>query len=277
MSLDTGRRRELEALCLKFRRDVLTAIHGIQSGHPGGSLSVCEILTVIYFEKGRFSPEIQNDPSRDRLVLTKGHAAPMLYRILAEKGFFPVGELSTLRRIDSRLQGHPSKHTAGIDIPTGPLGIGLAAAQGMALAQKLDGYDNARTYAVLGDGELNEGTVWETAMSAVKFKLDNLIGVVDRNHVQLDGTSDEIMPMGDVGEKFRSFGWNVLECNGHDMGALCDAIDAAKARTGAPTVIIADTVKGKGVSFMEGQAGWHGKAIDRDSFDRAMAELGGAV
>ena len=276
MPLTAKRAEELKELCRRFRVEALTAIHGAQSGHPGGSLSVCEILTLLYQERMNVAPEKQDDPNRVRLVLSKGHAAPMLYVNLIEKGFLPKESLMTLRSIDSELQGHPSMHTAGIEMPAGPLGLGLSAAQGMAMGLKLDG-SAARVYAILGDGELNEGCVWEAAMSAPKFALDNLCAVVDWNHVQLDGTTDEIMPIRDLAGKWRAFGWNVIECDGNDIAALDAAFDAAEACKGLPSVIIADTVKGKGVSFMEGQAGWHGKAIDDESFKKAMEELGGAV
>ena len=274
MPITSQRAQELKELCREFRVDVLTAIHGAQSGHPGGSLSVCEILTLLYQERMNVSAERPDDPDRDRLVLSKGHACPMLYRNLIEKGFLPKDSMSSLRKINSLLQGHPSLHTPGVDMPAGPLGLGLAAAQGMALGLRLNG-SKARVYAILGDGELDEGAVWEAVMSAPKFKLANLTAVVDWNHVQLDGTTDEIMPMGDIGAKWRAFGWNVIVCDGHDIDALDAAFDAAEKYTAGPTVIVADTVKGKGVSFMEGQAGWHGKAIDDDSFKKAMAELGG--
>ena len=276
MPLTAKRAEELTELCRRFRIDALTAIHGAQSGHPGGSLSVCEILTLLYQERMNVAADRRDDPNRDRLVLSKGHAAPMLYVNLMEKGFLPKEELMTLRSINSVLQGHPCMHTAGVEMPAGPLGLGLSAAQGMAMGLKLDG-SPARVYAVLGDGELNEGCVWEAAMSAPKFALDNLCAVVDWNHVQLDGTTDEVMPIRDLAGKWRAFGWNVIECNGHDLMALDAAFDAAEQTKGVPTVIIADTVKGKGVSFMEGQAGWHGKAIDDESFKKAMEELGGAV
>jgi transketolase len=270
-----ARIHELNVLCNTFRKEVLQSIHAIQSGHPGGSLSVCEILTVLYFEQMTVRPENPNDPDQDRLVLTKGHAAPMLYRVLAEKGYFPVETMGTLRRIDSLLQGHPSVHTPGIDMPSGPLGIGLGAAQGMALGMKLKGL-NRYAYAVMGDGELDEGAVWETAMSAPKMKLNNLIVIVDRNHVQLDGTVDEIMPTDPLAEKWKSFGWNVIECDGHNVEALDAAIRLAKTEKTRPSVIIADTVKGKGVSFMEGKNTWHGKAISDEDLTNALAELGGA-
>ena len=276
MSLSSQRVAELQELCRQFRIDVLTAIYGAQSGHPGGSLSVCEILTLLYQERMNVSADRPDDPNRDRLVLSKGHACPMLYRNLIEKGFLPADCMNTLRSINSELQGHPSMHTAGIDMPAGPLGLGLSAAQGMALGLKLDA-SPARVYAILGDGEINEGCVWEAAMSAPKFALNNLTAILDWNHVQLDGTSDEIMPLRDLAGKWRSFGWNVIECDGHDFQALDAALDAAAAYQEGPSMIIADTVKGKGVSFMEGQAGWHGKAIDDDSYAKAMAELGGNV
>ncbi len=272
MSISAARAEELKALCRRFRVDVLTAIHGIQSGHPGGSLSVCEILTLLMQERMRFSG---GELERDRLVLSKGHAAPMLYRNLVEKGVLPADSMGTLRRIDSLLQGHPSIHTPGVDMPAGPLGLGLSAAQGMALALRMQG-SKARVWAVLGDGELDEGCIWEAAMSAPKFKVSNLCAIVDWNGVQLDGTNDEVMPLGDLAAKWRAFGWNVIECDGHDLLALDAAMDAAEAYTDGPSVILAHTVKGKGVSFMEGKAAWHGKAIDDESFAKAIEELGGA-
>jgi transketolase len=276
MSLTTERKAALDGLCKKFRLDVIDTLYAAQTGHPGGSLSVCEILTVLYFEKARVDPADPNKPDRDRVVLCKGHAAPMLYRVLAEKGFFPVEEMKTLRRLNTRLQGHPStKHTPGVDLSTGPLGAGLSAALGMALGLRLSKTD-ARVYAILGDGDVNEGTVWEACMSAAKFKADNLIAIYDRNEVQLDGKSADIMPQGDMKAKFAAFGWRTLSCDGHDLGALCDAIDLVNAQPdGRPIVILAATVKGKGVSFMEGQNTWHGKAIGEADYKLAVAELGG--
>ena len=274
MPLTNERAAELTEQCRQFRVDVLTAIHGAQSGHPGGSLSVCEILTLLYQEVMNIDAKKPDDPDRDRLVLCKGHAAPMLYRNLIEKGFLPADSMATLRRLDSQLQGHPSIHTPGVEMPSGPLGIGLAAAQGMALGLKLNN-SPARVFAVLGDGELDEGAVWEAAMSAPKFGLDNLTAIVDWNKVQLDGTTDEIMPIRDLPAKWRAFGWNVVRCDGHDLQALNKSIELAQAFKGVPTVIIADTIKGKGVSFMEGKAAWHGKAISDEDFAKAMAELGG--
>jgi len=275
MSLTTSRKNELNALCNKFRIDLIELLHSIQTGHPGGSLSVCEILTTLYFEKAKVDPKNPKWPERDRVVLTKGHAAPMLYRVLAEKGFFPVEEMKTLRQLNTRLQGHPcALETPGVELSTGPLGMGLSACLGMAIGLKADHIDST-VYAVMGDGELNEGTCWEACMAASKFKADNLIAIVDRNHVQLDGTSDEIMPLGNLAEKFKAFGFEVFTCNGHDVEALSDAIDLAKAVKGKPSVILAETVKGKGVSFMEGKNTWHGKAINDEECKLALAELRG--
>ena len=272
--MSPSRAEALSALCTMFRRDVLQAIHDVQSGHPGGSLSVCEILSVIYLEQAVLYPDQPERLDQDRVVLCKGHAAPMLYRILAEKGYFPKEELAHLRQINSLLQGHPSTHTPGIDMPSGPLGIGLAAAQGIALGMRLNGLDNY-VYAVLGDGEINEGTVWETAMSAPKFQLDHLIAVIDRNRVQLDGTMEEIMPTEPLAEKWAAFGWNVITCDGHDVAALDAAFTLAKTNHGSPTMIIANTIKGKGVSFMEGKNTWHGAAISDENLAQALSELGG--
>ncbi len=275
MSLSPDKIEQLNALCKKFRTDLVELLYRIQTGHPGGSLSVCEILTVLYFEKASVDPSNPCWEARDRIVLTKGHAAPMLYRVLAEKGFFPVEEMRTLRQIDSRLQGHPcSAETPGVELSTGPLGIGLSASVGMALGTRLSGSPST-VYAVMGDGELNEGTVWEAAMSAAKFSLDNLVVIVDHNGVQLDGTCEDIMPMGDLAAKFAAFGFAVLHCDGHDVADLAQSIDQAKQVKGKPTVILAKTVKGKGISFMEGKNIWHGKPISNEEYAAAMAELGG--
>lgn len=269
-------KKRLEALCHKFRVEVLTTLHARQTGHPGGSLSVCEILVTLYFHHANVDAKRAEDPDRDRVVLCKGHAAPMLYRSLAEKGFFPVEEMSTLRDFNTRLQGHPcSWELPGVELTAGPLGLGLSASLGMALGLKLNN-SPARVYAVLGDGEINEGAVWEACMSAAKFQADNLCAILDWNNVQLDGPADEIMPLGDVRGKFESFGWHCLECDGHDVEALSRALETAGTIKGKPTIILAHTVKGKGVSFMEGKSAWHGKAIGDAEFEQAMAELGGA-
>lgn len=276
MGISVERKKELSDLANKFRIDVLGTIHGAQTGHPGGSLSVCEILTTLFFEKANVDAKNPKWPERDRVVLCKGHAAPMLYRVLAEKGFFPVEEMKTLRTLNTRLQGHPSaKDTPGVELSTGPLGLGLSACLGMACGLKLDKIDST-VFAILGDGELNEGTVWEATMAAPKFKADNLIAIVDWNGVQLDGTNDEILPLGDLHGKFEIFGWDVQTVDGHDIEALCDAIDNAREKNGKPKMILAKTVKGKGVSFMEGKNAWHGKPINDEEFAQAMKELGGA-
>jgi len=274
MPLTKERVQELTALCRQFRIDVLKAVNRIQSGHCGGSLSACEILTLLYQERANLNPADPADPGRDRIVLSKGHAAPMLYINLAHRGFFPESDMGTLRAFGSHLQGHPSMHTPGVEMPAGPLGIGLGAAQGMALGLKLQN-NPARVYAVLGDGEINEGTIWETAMSAAKYGLDNLTAILDYNKVQLDGTNEEIMPLGDVEAKWASFGWNVIRCDGHDIAALDAALDQALECRGKPTIIIADTVKGKGVSFMEGQSAWHGAPLPDDKLAIALKELEG--
>lgn len=276
MKLPAEEKARLEGLCAQFRRDLIETLHARQTGHPGGSLSVCEILTTLYFEEMNVDPKDPQMADRDRLVLCKGHAAPMLYRVLAEKGFFPVEEMATLRCFETRLQGHPCPlETPGVDAATGPLGIGLSAALGMSMALKLNN-SPARVYAILGDGEINEGTVWEALMAAVKYKADNLCAVLDWNGVQLDGTADQIMPMGDVRAKFEAFGWHCIECDGHDVDALYDAFEQAKTIKGLPTIVLAHTIKGKGVSFMEGKNTWHGAPINDENYEKAMIELGGA-
>lgn len=276
MSLDAKRISELEEKCLEFRKDVITILHDRQTGHAGGSLSACEILTVLYLQCANISANNANDPSRDRIILSKGHAAPMLYRCLAEKYFFPKEELRTLRQPGSRLQGHPcSKKTPGVELSTGPLGLGLSAGVGIACANQLSGIDS-KIYVVLGDGELNEGSVWEAAMSAAKYQTKDLIAIVDWNKVQLDGTTEKIMPMPNMEERWRSFGWEVIRCDGHSISSLFDAIESAKNSTDrSPKVILADTIKGKGVSFMEGTNKFHGKAISDEEYALAIKELGG--
>ena len=270
------RKEELQRQCSKFRNDLIDLLHSIQTGHPGGSLSCTEILTSLYFEIMNVNPEDPEMEGRDHLILSKGHAAPMLYLVLAEKGFFPKEELKTLRQMDSMLQGHPCVHkTPGVELSTGPLGLGLSAGLGMAMADRIKGLD-AYTYVVMGDGEIEEGCIWEAAMSASKFGADHLIGILDNNGVQLDGTLEEIMPMGDIGAKWRAFGWNVVTCDGHDVEDFCRAVEEAKRTKGQPSLILASTVKGKGVSFMEGKNTWHGKAINDNEYAQAKAELGGA-
>ena len=274
MPMTEGRAAELRELCRQFRVDVLKSINRAQSGHCGGSLSVCEILTLLYQEKAHLNPQNPKDPTRDRIVLGKGHAAPMMYRNLAELGYFPKEDMDSLRQFGCHLQGHPSFHTPGVEMPSGPLGVGLGAAQGMALGLRLAG-NPARVYAVLGDGEIDEGTVWETAMSCAKYGLSSLTAILDYNKVQLDGTNDEVMPLGDVEAKWSAFGWNVIRCDGHDIMALSDALDQAAACKDKPTIVVADTVKGKGVSFMEGKSSWHGAALSDENLAIALKELEG--
>ncbi len=273
MSLSRQRVLELESLCRSFRIDLIRLLYRIQTGHPGGSLSCTEIITTLYQEKMNIRDPL--DPGRDRFILSKGHAAPMLYLNLAQKGFFPKSELSSLRQYGSILQGHPCAHkTPGVEVSTGPLGLGLSAALGVALSAKFLGQEYA-TYVLLGDGELQEGCIWETAMAAAKFAPRKLIAIVDHNHVQLDGTNDEVMPLGDLSRKFSSFGWQVFSCSGHNISALSDTIDQANTVIGKPCVILAETVKGKGISFMEGKSAWNGKPLALAEYNAAIQELGG--
>ena len=257
----------------KARKHALTGIYNAQSGHPGGSLSIADILSVLYFEVMNVDPKNPKMADRDRFVLSKGHCAPALYGILAEKGFFPAEDVATLRRTDSYMQGHPDmKGIPGIDMSTGSLGQGISAANGMALAGKLAGKDY-RVYTILGDGELEEGQVWEAAMFAAHYKLDNLTAFVDNNGLQIDGNIADVMNSNPIDKKFEAFNWNVITIDAHDYDAILDAVNQAKATKGKPTVIIAKSVKGKGVSFMEGQAAWHGAAPKEEQFEQAIAEL----
>ena len=257
----------------KARKHALTGIYNAQSGHPGGSLSIADILSVLYFEVMNVDPKNPKMADRDRFVLSKGHCAPALYGILAEKGFFPAEDVATLRRTDSYMQGHPDmKGIPGIDMSTGSLGQGISAANGMALAGKLAGKDY-RVYTILGDGELEEGQVWEAAMFAAHYGLDNLTAFIDNNGLQIDGNIADVMNSNPIDEKFKAFNWNVITIDAHDYDAILDAVNQAKATKGKPTVIIAKSVKGKGVSFMENQAAWHGAAPDKEKFEQAIAEL----
>jgi transketolase len=257
----------------EIRKDIVTMIGQAKSGHPGGSLSATEIVTYLYFEEMNINPADPKWENRDRFVLSKGHAAPVLYAALARKGFFPVEELSTLRKIGSHLQGHPDMNKVpGVDMSTGSLGTGFSAATGIALACKLDKKQNY-VYTLLGDGELQEGQVWEAAMSAAHYKLDNLIAFVDNNGLQIDGNIDDVLSPNPIDAKFAAFGWHVLTIDGHDFQQIADAVAAAKAETGRPTVIVAKTVKGKGVSYMENQAGWHGSAPSEEQVAVALTEL----
>jgi transketolase len=275
MALQEDRKTYLRDLCGKFRNTLIDILYKVQTGHPGGSLSATEIITTLYFEKLRIDPKNPKWEERDRFILGKGHSAPMLYINLAERGFFPVSDLQNLRQFGCHLQGHPcARKTPGVELSTGPLGLGLGAGVGMALGGKLSKKD-FYTYVLMGDGEIQEGIIWEAAMAASKFKLDNLIGILDNNGVQLDGTVEQIMPLGDVKTKWEAFGWKTIVIDGHDVQAISDAVDTAKTITGSPIIIIARTVKGKGVSFMEGKNGWHGKAIGPDDYKAAKAELAG--
>lgn len=266
----------LNGIARNIRRDIVTMIHSSKSGHPGGSLSAVEILTSLYFDEMNVDSRNPKMEDRDRFVLSKGHAAPVLYSTLAEKGYFDKAELNSLRKIGAMLQGHPDmKGIPGVEMSTGSLGQGFSVACGMAMASKLD---NApwRVYTLLGDGEIQEGIVWEAAMSAAHYKLDNLVAFLDYNGLQIDGEVEKVMNVGPAMDKFKSFGWNVIEIDGHDFDQIFAALDMAKETVGKPTMIIAKTVKGKGVSFMENNAGWHGTAPSDSDLEKALQELGGS-
>lgn len=275
MALEEQKIATLRITANTIRQEIVKMVAGASSGHPGGSLSAADILTVLYFHEMNIDANNPNDPDRDRFVLSKGHASPVLYGALAEKGYFPKEELSTFRKLNSRLQGHPSKKALpGVDMSTGSLGQGLSAASGMALAGKLDKKDY-RVFVMLGDGEIQEGMIWEAAMSTAHFKLDNLTAFLDYNRLQIDGTIDEVMNPDPVDEKFRAFNWHVITIDGHDYQQIVDAIAEAKATKGKPTIIIAKTIKGKGVSYMENQVGWHGTAPNEEQLQQAIKELNG--
>ena len=256
-----------------IRRDALTAVYSAQSGHPGGSLSIAEILSYLYFSEMNVDPKDPKADGRDRFVLSKGHTAPALYSALAERGYFPVEDLKTFRQADSCLQGHPDmKGIPGVDMTTGSLGLGLSAACGMALSGKHYNKDY-RVYAVLGDGEVEEGQVWEAAMFAAHYKLDNLCIFVDFNGLQIDGKIVDVIDPTPIDKKFEAFNWNVVTIDGNDLAQIEKAVEAAKACKGKPTAIIASCVKGKGVSYMENQCSWHGAAPNEEQYKQAMAEL----
>ena len=258
------------------RQDIINMLTESSSGHPGGSLSCTDILVTLYFNEMRYDVKNPNDENRDRFVLSKGHAAPALYATLSEAGFFPKEELMTLRKINSKLQGHPNmNYVPGVDMSTGSLGQGISTAVGMALAGKLD-KKNYRVYTILGDGELEEGQVWEAAMSAAHYKLDNLTAFVDYNGLQIDGNVTDVMNPEPITNKFEAFNWNVISIDGHNYEEIISAINEAKNVKDKPTVIVCKTVKGKGVSFMENQCGWHGTAPNREQCEAAIKELGGA-
>lgn len=271
--MEKNRVRELKIIANKIRKNALTAVYSASSGHPGGSLSIADLLSVLYFEVMRIDPKNPKDADRDRLVLSKGHCAPALYGALAERGFFPPEDCATFRKADSYLQGHPDmKGVPGVDMSTGSLGQGICAANGMALAAKIDKKDY-RVYAILGDGELEEGQVWEAAMYAAQYKLDNVTAFVDFNGLQIDGDIREVMSPVPIDKKFEAFNWNVIVTDAHDIEALHNAIKEAESVKGKPTIIIMNSTKGKGVSFMENQAGWHGKAPNKEEYEKAISEL----
>lgn len=265
--------RQLKILANEVRKDIINGTHAAKCGHPGGSLSAADIITYLYFEELHVDPADPLMEDRDRFVLSKGHAAPALYGAMAERGFFPREEILTLRKVGTRLQGHPSmRHLPGVDMSTGSLGQGVSAACGMALAAKLKKKDY-RVFALLGDGELEEGEVWEAAMFAAAKKLDNLTLVIDVNNLQIDGTLAEVNSPEPIDKKFEAFGFHVIKIDGHDFDQIRDAFAEAKATKGCPTAIVAKTVKGKGISFMENVCGWHGKATNDQEYKVAMADL----
>lgn len=264
----------LQAQARQIRRDIVAMVGAAGSGHPGGSLSAADMVTALYFEVMRIDPQNPAWPERDRFVLSKGHAAPVLYAALAERGYFPVEQLSTLRQVDSLLQGHPDmRKVPGVEMTTGSLGQGLSAANGIAMAGKLDGKDY-RVFVMLGDGEVGEGQVWEAAMAAAHYKLDNVTAFLDYNGLQIDGRCEEVMSPEPLADKWRAFGWAVQEIDGHDFEQILAAVEKAKATRGRPSMIVARTVKGKGVSFMEDEASWHGTAPKPEQVEQALAELG---
>ncbi len=271
--MNQERKAELKKQANEVRKGIVTAVHSAKSGHPGGSLSAADILTYLYFEEMNIDPQNPKKADRDRLVLSKGHIAPALYSVLSHRGYFPTSDLTTLRHTGSYLQGHPDmKHIPGVDMSSGSLGQGLSAAVGMALNAKLDNSDY-RVYAICGDGEIQEGQVWEAAMFAASRKLDNLTVFVDNNNLQIDGPIDQVCSPYPIDEKFAAFGFHVINIDGHNFDEIEAAVNEAKATKGQPTAIIAKTVKGKGVSFMENQCGWHGKAPNDEEFEQALKDL----
>lgn len=265
---------ELKNQAKEIRKDILRMVNKASSGHPGGSLSATDVVTALYFNVMSVDPENPKWEDRDRFILSKGHAAPVLYAALAEQGFFPKEDIDHLREMGQHLQGHPDmKGTPGVDMTTGSLGQGISAAVGMALAGKLDKKDYT-VFTVLGDGEIQEGQVWEATMSAAHYKLDNLVGILDNNRVQLVGRVEEIMEVQNAADKFKAFGWHVIEIDGHDMEAVLNALKEAKDYQGKPVMIVANTIKGKGVSFMEDTAAWHGNAPGEEDLQKALVELG---
>lgn len=275
--MDNSKKKELAVFATKARIGIIEGVHSAKAGHPGGSLSICEVLSYLYNEEMRVDPKNPKWQSRDRFVLSKGHGAPALYATLALKGFFPVEDLKTLRKSDSYLQGHPNMNKIpGVDMSTGSLGQGISAAVGMAIGAKLDNAD-FRVYTILGDGEIEEGEVWEAAMLAGNRQLDNLVAIVDYNGLQIDGTIEEVNSAYPIADKFKAFNWNVIEIDGHNYDEIEAAFNNAKQTKGKPTCIVMKTVKGKGVSYMENSVGWHGKAPNDEEYEIAMGELNAAL
>ena len=268
---------EIENKAKEIRRDIIEQVYRASSGHPGGSLSIADIMAVLYFDELNIDEKNPKWEERDRLVLSKGHCSPALYGALAERGFFEKEDLKGFRNINSNLQGHPDMNKVpGVDISSGSLGQGLSCANGMAIAGKMDN-KNYRVYCILGDGEIEEGQVWEAAMASNKYKLDNLCVIVDNNNLQIDGTIEEVMSSYPIDEKFKSFGFQVINIDGHNIQEIIDAFDVAKNVKDKPTCIIAKTIKGKGVSYMENDVKWHGIAPNEEQYQLAMKELGGAI
>lgn len=265
--------KNLEEKSKNIRRSIIEMVYSAKSGHPGGSLSIADVLTTLYFSEMNINVENPKDENRDRLVLSKGHCSPALYATLAEKGFFPKDDLKTFRKIDSYLQGHPDmKKIPGVDISSGSLGQGLSVANGMAIAGKIDKKDY-RVYAIMGDGEIEEGQIWEAAMTSSHYKLDNLCAIVDNNNLQIDGKIENVMNPYPIDKKFENFGFNTIIIDGHNFEEILNAFNKAKETKGKPTAIIAKTTKGKGISYMEGNASWHGKAPNEDEYKLAIEEL----
>lgn len=274
MTLTDNEIKEIKKLCLENRKNILTMVYTAKSGHIGGSLSSCEIMTVLFNNCMKNAPKGVNSPeyeTRDRFVLSKGHVSPIYYSVLANLGFFPKKELKSFRALGTRLQGHPSLWCPGVEVATGSLGQGLSMACGIAMALKID-KNPAHVFVLLGDGEMQEGNVWEALMQAPHRNLDNLIAIIDRNRLQIDGSTEDIKPLDDLNAKLKAFNWDVLEIDGHDIEQIYEAIEKAKLNN-KPTAILANTIKGKGVSFMENNAGWHGKAPNKEEYEKAMEEL----
>ncbi len=270
--MDASKKKELQKLACKVRMGVIEGTYNAKSGHPGGSLSISDTLTYLYFNKMNVDPKDPENSDRDRFVLSKGHTAPALYSVLALKGFFPEEEIKSLRHIGALLQGHPCIHIPGVDMSSGSLGQGISAACGMALAGKLDG-KSYKVYSILGDGEIEEGQVWEAAMFAAHKGLDNLVAIVDNNGLQIDGPISEVCSPEPITDKFAAFGWHVITMDAHDLDDIDRAFSEADSVSGKPVVIVQKSVKGKGVSFMENQVGWHGTAPNKEQYEQAMSEL----